>query len=75
MHLVGSYLAGVFAKKHCSFHNRQLLTGVDNLKLISDVLASVDKITEDDRGNRPPDGPGGGDPEGAVGGATGGSNT
>ena len=53
------------------------MTGVESLKLISDVLASVDKITEEGgaRGGWPPDGPGGSDPEGAVGGATGGSNT
>ena len=53
------------------------MTGVDSLKLISDVLASVDKITEEEatRGDGPPGGFGGSDPEGAVGGATGGSNT
>ena len=56
---------------------RQLLTGVDNLKLISDVLASVDKVTEEDatRGNGLLDASGSSDPEEAVGGATGGYNT
>lgn len=59
-----------------AFH-RQLLKGVDNLKLISEVLASVDKITEDS----PPGGATGAEwlpPEGDTAeleGAVGGSNT
>lgn len=50
------------------------MTGVDNLKLISDVLASVDKITEEAGSGWAPDpnratGSDEADLEGAVGGA------